>query len=92
MPLLEEGEMMQGDGPRQCKFGKNYYQNSENWHPRVPLVGEMKCITCWCDVSALFPIRQLGLVNQRSKCYTCLHVVDKTNIFQLATRKYIYLV
>ncbi|GAA6090335.1 chordin, partial [Tachysurus ichikawai] len=48
-PLLEEGEMMQGDGPRQCKFGKNYYQNSENWHPRVPLVGEMKCITCWCD-------------------------------------------
>ncbi|XP_017347036.1 chordin isoform X1 [Ictalurus punctatus] len=48
-PLLEEGEMMQGDGPRHCKFGKNYYQNSENWHPRVPLVGEMKCITCWCD-------------------------------------------
>ncbi|XP_062872594.1 chordin [Trichomycterus rosablanca] len=48
-PLPEEGEMMQADGPRHCKFGKNYYQNSENWHPRVPLVGEMKCITCWCD-------------------------------------------
>uniref|UniRef100_A0AAY4DFF8 Chordin n=1 Tax=Denticeps clupeoides TaxID=299321 RepID=A0AAY4DFF8_9TELE len=49
MPLAEHGEMMQADGPRHCKFGKNYYQNSENWHPRVPLVGEMKCITCWCD-------------------------------------------
>ncbi|XP_076850552.1 chordin [Brachyhypopomus gauderio] len=48
-PLLEEGELMQADGTRHCKFGKNYYQNSENWHPRVPLVGEMKCITCWCD-------------------------------------------
>uniref|UniRef100_A0A8B9I112 Chordin n=1 Tax=Astyanax mexicanus TaxID=7994 RepID=A0A8B9I112_ASTMX len=48
-PLPEEGELMQADGTRHCKFGKNYYQNSENWHPRVPLVGEMKCITCWCD-------------------------------------------
>ncbi|XP_036418682.1 chordin [Colossoma macropomum] len=47
--LPEEGELMQADGTRHCKFGKNYYQNSENWHPRVPLVGEMKCITCWCD-------------------------------------------
>ncbi len=43
--------MMQADGPRHCKFGKNYYQNSDNWHPWVPLVGEMKCINCWCDVS-----------------------------------------
>lgn len=47
----EHGDMMQADGPRHCKFGKNYYQNSDNWHPWVPLVGEMKCINCWCDVS-----------------------------------------
>lgn len=47
----EPGDMMQADGPRSCKFGKNYYQNSDNWHPWVPLVGEMKCINCWCDVS-----------------------------------------
>nr|O57472.1 RecName: Full=Chordin; AltName: Full=Protein chordino; Flags: Precursor [Danio rerio]AAB93485.1 chordin [Danio rerio] len=48
-PPLEDEEMMQADGTRLCKFGKNYYQNSEHWHPSVPLVGEMKCITCWCD-------------------------------------------
>uniref|UniRef100_A0A672N067 Chordin n=1 Tax=Sinocyclocheilus grahami TaxID=75366 RepID=A0A672N067_SINGR len=48
-PPLEDDEMMQADGARHCKFGNNYYQNSEHWHPRVPLVGEMKCITCWCD-------------------------------------------
>lgn len=48
---LEHSDMMQADGPRHCKFGKNYYQNSDNWHPWVPLVGEMKCINCWCDVS-----------------------------------------
>lgn len=48
---LEHTDMMQADGTRHCKFGKNYYQNSDNWHPRVPLVGEMKCINCWCDVS-----------------------------------------
>uniref|UniRef100_A0A4W6BUH9 Chordin n=1 Tax=Lates calcarifer TaxID=8187 RepID=A0A4W6BUH9_LATCA len=46
---LEHGDMMQADGPRHCKFGKHYYQNSDNWHPWVPLVGEMKCINCWCD-------------------------------------------
>lgn len=48
---LEHGDMMQADGPRHCKFGKNYYQNSDNWHPWVPPMGEMKCINCWCDVS-----------------------------------------
>uniref|UniRef100_A0A3Q1K940 Chordin n=1 Tax=Anabas testudineus TaxID=64144 RepID=A0A3Q1K940_ANATE len=46
---LEHSDMMQADGPRHCKFGKNYYQNSDNWHPWVPLVGEIKCINCWCD-------------------------------------------
>ncbi|CAL8359796.1 unnamed protein product [Merluccius merluccius] len=46
---LEHADMMQADGTLHCKFGKNYYQNSDNWHPRVPLVGEMKCINCWCD-------------------------------------------
>uniref|UniRef100_A0A4W5PHG5 Chordin n=1 Tax=Hucho hucho TaxID=62062 RepID=A0A4W5PHG5_9TELE len=50
-PPLEHADMMQADGTRHCKFGKNFYQNSDNWHPRVPLMGEMKCITCWCDVS-----------------------------------------
>ncbi|XP_056297650.1 chordin isoform X1 [Pseudoliparis swirei] len=45
----EHGDMMQADGPRSCKFGKSFYQNSDNWHPWVPLVGEMKCINCWCD-------------------------------------------
>uniref|UniRef100_A0A8C7U4L1 Chordin n=1 Tax=Oncorhynchus mykiss TaxID=8022 RepID=A0A8C7U4L1_ONCMY len=50
-PLLVHADMMQADGTRHCKFGKNFYQNSDNWHPRVPLMGEMKCITCWCDVS-----------------------------------------
>ena len=53
---LEHADMMQADGTLQCKFGKSYYQNSDSWHPRVPLVGEMKCINCWCDVSpALTP-------------------------------------
>ncbi|XP_068441938.1 chordin [Clinocottus analis] len=42
-------DSMQADGPRSCKFGKSFYQNSDNWHPWVPLVGEMKCINCWCD-------------------------------------------
>ncbi|KAM8904369.1 chordin-like [Spinachia spinachia] len=51
-PGLQHGDMMQADGPRNCKFGKNYYQNSDNWHPWVPLVGEMKCINCWCDNGA----------------------------------------
>uniref|UniRef100_A0AAZ3SAV5 Chordin n=1 Tax=Oncorhynchus tshawytscha TaxID=74940 RepID=A0AAZ3SAV5_ONCTS len=48
-PPLEHADMMQADGTSHCKFGKNFYQNSDNWHPRVPLMGEMKCITCWCD-------------------------------------------
>ncbi|KAJ3590718.1 hypothetical protein NHX12_008667 [Muraenolepis orangiensis] len=42
-------DMMQADGTLHCKFGKSFYQNSDSWHPRVPLVGEMKCINCWCD-------------------------------------------
>ncbi|XP_039621085.1 chordin [Polypterus senegalus] len=42
-------EMMQADGPRACKFGKNWYLNNESWHPQVPPFGEMKCVTCWCD-------------------------------------------
>lgn len=49
---LQHSDMMQADGLRHCKFGKNYYQNNDNWHPWVPLVGEMKCINCWCDVSS----------------------------------------
>lgn len=61
-PGVEHGDMMQADGPRHCKFGKNYYQNSDNWHPWVPMVGEMKCINCWCDVSALILRKRLPCV------------------------------
>ncbi|CAN9511148.1 unnamed protein product [Ophioblennius macclurei] len=48
-PGQQHRDMMQADSPRHCKFGKNFYQNSESWHPWVPMVGEMKCINCWCD-------------------------------------------
>ncbi|KAF7242563.1 Chordin [Varanus komodoensis] len=40
--------MMQADGPRACKFGRQWYMHNESWHPTVPPFGEMKCITCWC--------------------------------------------
>uniref|UniRef100_A0A8C6LCV4 Chordin n=1 Tax=Nothobranchius furzeri TaxID=105023 RepID=A0A8C6LCV4_NOTFU len=59
---LQHSDMMQADGPRHCKFGKNYYQNSDSWHPWVPLVGEMKCINCWCDVSVSRICTHLSLV------------------------------
>uniref|UniRef100_A0A670YS69 Chordin n=1 Tax=Pseudonaja textilis TaxID=8673 RepID=A0A670YS69_PSETE len=41
-------DMMQADGPRACKFGRQWYMHNEKWHPTVPPFGEMKCITCWC--------------------------------------------
>ncbi|XP_061493430.1 chordin isoform X2 [Rhineura floridana] len=41
-------DMMQSDGPRACKFGRQWYMHNESWHPTVPPFGEMKCITCWC--------------------------------------------
>ncbi|CAI5775985.1 chordin isoform X1 [Podarcis lilfordi] len=41
-------DMMQADGPRACKFGRQWYMHNESWHPTVPPFGEMKCITCWC--------------------------------------------
>ncbi|XP_026545526.1 chordin [Notechis scutatus] len=41
-------DMMQADGPRACKFGRQWYMHNERWHPTVPPFGEMKCITCWC--------------------------------------------
>ncbi|KAL7991036.1 hypothetical protein Chor_014466 [Crotalus horridus] len=44
-------DMMQADGPRACKFGRQWYMHNESWHPIVPPFGEMKCITCWCLVS-----------------------------------------
>lgn len=75
---LEHSDMMQADGPRHCKFGKNYYQNSDNWHPWVPLVGEMKCINCWCDVSIVaankyFPSANIViaeiLLKHKSSCW-----------------------
>uniref|UniRef100_W5MQW8 Chordin n=1 Tax=Lepisosteus oculatus TaxID=7918 RepID=W5MQW8_LEPOC len=70
---LEHTEMMQADGTRHCKFGKNYYQDSDNWHPHVPLLGEMKCITCWCDH---------GVTKcQRKQCpvLTCSNIVKREN-------------
>ncbi|XP_056468185.1 chordin [Gadus chalcogrammus] len=68
---LEHADMMQADGTLQCKFGKNFYQNSDTWHPRVPLVGEMKCINCWCDY---------GVTKcQRKQCpvLTCQNIARK---------------
>uniref|UniRef100_A0A8C8RFV1 Chordin n=1 Tax=Pelusios castaneus TaxID=367368 RepID=A0A8C8RFV1_9SAUR len=47
----ELSDMMQADGPRACRFGRQWYMNNESWHPTVPPFGEMKCITCWCVVS-----------------------------------------
>ncbi|XP_026574659.1 chordin [Pseudonaja textilis] len=52
-PALEKSssllsDMMQADGPRACKFGRQWYMHNEKWHPTVPPFGEMKCITCWC--------------------------------------------
>nr|XP_025034940.1 chordin [Pelodiscus sinensis] len=44
----ELSDMMQADGPRPCRFGRQWYMNNESWHPTVPPFGEMKCITCWC--------------------------------------------
>ncbi|XP_070801799.1 chordin [Pituophis catenifer annectens] len=41
-------DMMQADGPRACKFGRQWFMHNERWHPTVPPFGEMKCITCWC--------------------------------------------
>ncbi|XP_048362901.1 chordin [Sphaerodactylus townsendi] len=41
-------DMMQADGPRACRFGRQWYMHNESWHPTVPPFGEMKCITCWC--------------------------------------------
>ncbi|KAG9348178.1 hypothetical protein JZ751_001913 [Albula glossodonta] len=69
--LLDHTDMMQSDGTPLCKFGKNYYQNTHNWHPHVPLFGEMKCITCWCDH---------GVTKcQRKACpvLTCSNIVRK---------------
>ncbi|XP_048838240.1 chordin [Brienomyrus brachyistius] len=67
----DHGELMQADGARDCKFGKSFYQNSEHWHPWVPLMGEMKCITCWCDH---------GVTKcQRKQCpiLTCSQVISR---------------
>lgn len=60
--VLEHSDMMQADGPRHCKFGKNYYQNSDSWHPWVPMVGEMKCINCWCDVSTFEILKAMKMI------------------------------
>ncbi|XP_061638681.1 chordin isoform X1 [Phyllopteryx taeniolatus] len=79
---LEHADMMQADGPRHCKFGKNYYQNSDNWHPWVPLVGEMKCINCWCDAQpiVLYYFPQHGVTKcQRKQCpvQTCSSITRR---------------
>nr|XP_016852979.1 PREDICTED: chordin [Anolis carolinensis] len=46
--LSSLSDMMQADGPRACKFGRQWYMHNDSWHPTVPPFGEMKCITCWC--------------------------------------------
>uniref|UniRef100_A0A8D2L5L3 Chordin n=1 Tax=Varanus komodoensis TaxID=61221 RepID=A0A8D2L5L3_VARKO len=57
---LALSDMMQADGPRACKFGRQWYMHNESWHPTVPPFGEMKCITCWCLVSGLGGRRDAG--------------------------------
>ncbi|XP_020861444.1 chordin isoform X1 [Phascolarctos cinereus] len=42
------GDPMQADGPRGCRFGGQWFPESQRWHPSVPPFGEMTCITCRC--------------------------------------------
>ncbi|XP_061923916.1 chordin-like isoform X3 [Entelurus aequoreus] len=92
---LEDSDMMQADGPRHCKFGKNFYQNSDNWHPWVPLVGEMKCINCWCDHGVTkcqrkqCPVLTCSNVTRRdgSCCPDCLDSREKDEVVMKAPDK-----
>ncbi|KAJ8367846.1 hypothetical protein SKAU_G00078740 [Synaphobranchus kaupii] len=84
-PPLDHSDMMQADGTPLCKFGKNYYQNTHNWHPHVPLFGEMKCITCWCDHGETkcqrktCPVLTCSHINRREGkcCPECSDVLSK---------------
>uniref|UniRef100_A0A4W3IHE2 Chordin n=1 Tax=Callorhinchus milii TaxID=7868 RepID=A0A4W3IHE2_CALMI len=73
IPPFDHTEMMQADGPRPCKIGRNTYTNNIKWHPEVPPFGEMKCITCWCDEGST--------KCQREKCpvLTCTNIVKPAN-------------
>ncbi|TRY92217.1 hypothetical protein DNTS_023794 [Danionella cerebrum] len=96
LSMEDDEEMMQADGTRLCKFGKHYYQNSEHWHPSVPLLGEMKCITCWCDhgvtkcqrkqcplLSCSKPIRREGIC-----CPECIEdFMEKEELAKIAEKK-----
>ncbi|XP_061638682.1 chordin isoform X2 [Phyllopteryx taeniolatus] len=92
---LEHADMMQADGPRHCKFGKNYYQNSDNWHPWVPLVGEMKCINCWCDHGVTkcqrkqCPVQTCSSITRRegSCCPDCIDLGDEVDLKMKAVDK-----
>ncbi|XP_007663441.1 chordin isoform X2 [Ornithorhynchus anatinus] len=47
-PQAHLGDPMQADGPRGCRFGGQWFPESQRWHPSVPPFGEMSCVTCWC--------------------------------------------
>lgn len=94
---LEHSDMMQADGPRHCKFGKNYYQNSDNWHPWVPLVGEMKCINCWCDVSIVGAKRYdpsvntvTGMLLKYKFIFVCEHSLKAARLNLIYSTKFIF--
>ncbi|XP_075412273.1 chordin isoform X2 [Tenrec ecaudatus] len=44
----QQGDPMQADGPRGCRFAGQWFPESQSWHPLVPPFGEMSCITCRC--------------------------------------------
>ncbi|XP_043926340.1 chordin [Protopterus annectens] len=72
-PPIDPSDMMQADGPRPCKFGRHWYHNNEQWHPEIPPVGEMKCITCRCENSVT--------KCQREQCpvLTCDKIIKRTD-------------
>ncbi|XP_053565037.1 LOW QUALITY PROTEIN: chordin [Bombina bombina] len=73
---LELADSMQSDGPRSCKFGRQWYPNNEKWHPTVPPFGEMKCVTCACVegvtqcATKKCSVTACGPSGKRDKCCT----------------------
>ena len=52
--MADEGREMTPDEILQaggCRSGKEYKRNGETWHPRIPTIGLMPCISSLCRVS-----------------------------------------
>ncbi|XP_072021429.1 chordin-like [Amphiura filiformis] len=48
-PAVPTEALLQADEvERGCSFGETFYRNGEDWHPYVPPVGTMPCVTCAC--------------------------------------------